>query len=196
MSSLKILNNKAGFTQLLNALRSRAGFTIVETMTTVFVFTVLVTTISAIFTRSIDIERRAFSAQVIQESALAVLEVMAKEIRVGTIDSQNNNCTTDPVLTQLTLVDNTGNTITYRLNGDGIVEKVVNGTDIYFLSYNEVRFNVLRFCVRGSTLPFDEEPTRVTVITSISNRTGREVLTVNLQTTIVSREVTNELLNL
>lgn len=183
MPNFKFLNNKA-------------GFTIVETLTTVFVFTILVTTISAILTRSIDIERRAFSAQVIQESALAVLEVMAKEIRVSTIDSQNNNCTTDPALTQLTMVDNTGSVITYRLNGEGIVEKVVNGTDIYFLSYNEVRFNILRFCVRGSTLPFDEEPTRVTVIASISNRTGREVLTVKLQTTIVSREVTNELLNL
>ncbi len=164
----------------------------VELLTTVAVFSVLAIIVGSVLIQSLRIQRRSFSYQVIQESSLATLELMAKEIRVSDIINQNNNCTTDPILNQLTIIHPINGQVVYSLDAQGIVRRA-DGSDNYFLSYNEVIFNTLRFCVSGTTTPRDGQSSRVTIIASVSNRVGFERLTVQLQTTITSRIIANEL---
>ena len=169
------------------------GFTLAELLTTMTIFSLIVISVVAIYIGALKIQRRAFHVQTIQENALSVLESMAKEIRVSRIEDQNNNCSTDPPATQLTIIHPSEGTVVYRLNSiSGIVERVVGGV-IYYLSSQDALFNTLRFCVIGSTTPSDNQPARITIITSVSNRIGQEILTVNLQTTITSRDVASEL---
>lgn len=174
-------------------LKNQKGFSIVEAVTSIFVFSVVALIISGLLVQAMDVERRAFSAQAIQENVLAVLELMAKEIRVSNVSDQNNNCTTDPILNTLNITHPTKGLITYRLNS-GIVERVTDGIP-YTLSSDDVIFDNLRFCISGSTTPSDNKSARVTVLLSISNKKGREILTTNIHTTVTSRDIIDELQN-
>jgi len=173
-----------------NNLNRQKGFTVIEVLVSVFLFTVLAVIVSGIFVRTLQIERRAFSAQAIQEGITAVLELMTREIRVSRIENQNNNCSSDPIKSSLTVIHPDTGSITYSVVG-GIVQRVV-GASTYFLSYNETIFNTLRFCVTGSTLPSDDQPAKITIIASVSSGSGSNMVTINFQTTVTSRNIANE----
>lgn len=174
-------------------MNNQKGFSIIEALTSIFVFSIVALIVSSLLVQAMNIERRAFSAQAIQENVLAVLELMAKEIRVSTISNQNNNCTTDPVLNILNITHPIEGAVTYRLN-NGVVERITGGIT-HTLSSDDVVFNSLRFCISGSTTPSDNKSARVTVLLSISNKKGREILTTNVHTTITSRDMVEELQN-
>jgi len=171
---------------------SDAGFSLVELLTALTIFSFIILIVVATYIQSLQIRQRSFYAEAIQRNALPVLELMAKEIRVSQIQDQNNNCSTDPALNQLTIAHPDEGTILYRLDAQSRVERVVGGVT-YYLSYDEVIFNSLRFCVAGSALPSDDQSARVAIIASISNRSGKEILTINLQTAVTSRNINNEL---
>ena len=174
-------------------MNNQKGFSIVEAITIIFVFSIVALIVSGLLVQAMNVERRAFSAQAIQENVLAVLEIMAKEIRVSTISDQNNNCTTDPILSALNIAHPIEGAVTYGLN-NGVVERI-NGGITHTLSSDDVIFNSLRFCISGSTTPSDNRSARVTVLLSISNKKGRETLTTNVHTTITSRDIVDELQN-
>lgn len=174
-------------------LKNQKGFSIVEAVTSIFVFSMVALIVSGLLVQAMDVERRAFSAQAIQENVLAVLELMAKEIRVSNVSDQNNNCTTDPMLNTLNITHPTNGLVTYRLNS-GIIERVTGGIT-HTLSSDDVIFDDLRFCISGSTAPFDDKPARITILLSISNKKGREILTTKVHTTVTSRDITDELQN-
>ena len=176
-----------------NEIKGSSGFTLIETLTTVFLFTIVALVISSILVRAMQIERRAFAAQVIQENALAVFEVMAKEIRVSRISNQNNDCSVAPNTSLTSEHPINGNTV-YQLGSEGIVEQIIGGVK-YHLSSGDVLFNSLGFCVLGSGLPSDNQSSRVTIIASISNKSGVEFLTVKFQTTVTSRDASDEFEN-
>lgn len=173
--------------------KNQRGFSIIEAVTSIFVFSIVALIISGLLVQAMNVERRAFSAQAIQENVLAVLALMAKEIRVSTISDQNNNCTTDPPLNILNIIHPIEGAITYRLSS-GVVERVTAGI-IHTLSSDDVIFNNLIFCISGSATPFDNKSARVTVLLSVSNKKGRERLTTNIHTTVTSRDIVDELLN-
>lgn len=172
---------------------NQEGFSIVEVVTSIFVFSVVALIVGGLLVQAMNVKRRAFSAQAIQENVLAVLELMAKEIRVSIISDQNNNCTTDPPLSTLNMIHPIEGAITYQLNG-GVVERVTGGIT-HTLSSDDVIFNSLRFCISGSTTPADDKSARVTVLLSVSNKKGREILTTNIHTTVTSRDIADELQN-
>ena len=94
-----------------------AGFTLIEMVITILVFSILVVTIVGIFIQAVRIERRAVLAQQIQENATYVLESMAKEIRVSEIvDQDSPNC----VATEITLNHPINGTIIYGLSSNGL----------------------------------------------------------------------------
>lgn len=157
----------------------------------VFIFTLMALTTTAILVRAMAIERRSFSAQTIQGNILAVAELMAKEIRVSRIVDQDNSCS--PATSTLVITHPIEGAITYSLSG-GVVQRITGGTT-YLLSTSEVVFNSLGFCISGTTSPSDDQPARVTILMSVSNRIGREILTNTIQTTVTSRNVLDELQN-
>lgn len=168
------------------------GFTIVELLVTIFVFSVMALTTTAIFIRAMDIERRSFNTQAIQENAIAVLELMAKEIRVSTISSGDSNCSAGSL--DMTVYDSGGNprAVTYQLDGaSGTIRRIYGGVT-YQVSSTDVIFDRLLFCIANTGI--DHMPTRITILTAIRNRKGTP-MTVNLQTTVTSRDVAVEFQN-
>ncbi len=172
------------------------GFTLVEFITTMFVFSVMAIIVAGIWVKAVQIERRDFSAQIIEENTLAVLDTMAKEIRVSTITNQDNNCSAAPSASlTMTFNDSLGGsgTLVYSLVG-GVVQRTYGGVT-YQMSSNDIVFNSLGFCVSGSsTSPYGNDATRVTIIASISNTTGN-IVTVNTQTAVTIRDVSAEVQN-
>ncbi|KKT28488.1 MAG: hypothetical protein UW14_C0007G0002 [Candidatus Yanofskybacteria bacterium GW2011_GWA2_44_10] len=169
----------------LTYMTGNKGFTLIETITSIFIFSILVVEIGGLMAQSTNLERRAFSAQKIQENTLAVLETMTREIRVGRISNQDNNCTA----TLLTIEHPTDGTISYSVS-NGVVQKTMAGSTVN-LSSSEVNFAKLNFCVQGSGVNDNQQP-RVTIVSIVENRVGADILQFNIQTTVVSREYSDE----
>ena len=165
-------------------IRDNKGFSVIEVLATALVFSMAVTSIVGILTRSLQLQRRATATQKIQENAMFVLEYMTREIRVSSIANQDSNCTA----TVLNLNHPTSGSITYSLSNGSVTRTVGGVTGI--LSSNDIQFSGLVFCIKGSALG-DNLPTRVTIIATISDRSTRPLASVALQTTIDSRNIAN-----
>jgi len=167
-------------------IQHQSGFTIVEVLVSAFVFSIIVIVVGGLFVQILAAERRAFASQKIQENGLFIMEFMSREIRVGQIQNQDSpNCTAQ----SLTIVHPVNGPVTYLLTGD-VLQRIAEGvtTD---LSSSAVSFSRLNFCVMGSG-PTDGQQARVAIIASIKNKTGKEIVTANLETTVSSRDVQTE----
>lgn len=166
---------------------NQKGFTLVELMVSILVFTIVGVITASIFIEALTIQRRSSEAQYIQENALAVLGLLAKEIRVATIIGPDN-CVDNSLNMTVYTSGGVAIPVTYSLSG-GFVVRDYGGTG-YYVSSNTVVFNSLIFCIQNSGV--DGKQTRVTILASISGKNG-SVDPVQLQTTVVSRDVTLEL---
>ena len=173
--------------KILNFEKTEAGFTIVEVLVTSLIFSIIAVAVNYIFVQIINIERRGFAIQKIQDNALLVLEEMSRDMRVSRISNQESlNCTA----TTITLVHPLKGTVAYRVT-NGIVQRSINSESFEDISGSNVNFIKMNFCVLGSLVD-DNQSTRVSMITSVQNRTGKEILQINLQTTITSRDFVDE----
>lgn len=170
-----------------------SGFTIVETLIVMFVFSLIALIVSAVLVRALDIERRSIASQAIQENILAIMELMAKEIRVSQILNQDNNCA-GTKSAQLSITHPLDGSIIYRLNAQGAVERVV-GSTVYVLSSSDVIINGLGFCVFGTANATDNQPARITILLSIVSNTSGPATTIKVQTTVTSRNLVDEFQN-
>lgn len=170
-----------------NFKNKEAGFTVVEVLVTSLIFSMIAIAVSAIFIQIINLERRSFAVQKIQDNALLVTEEMSRDIRVSRISNQNSaNCSA----TTITLIHPLKGTLIYQMN-NGIIQINENGGGFVDISSSNVNFTRMNFCILGS-LANDNQSPRVTIVTSIQNRTGKEILQIDLQTTITSRSVLDE----
>ncbi len=172
--------------------KNQDGFTIIEVIVSSFVFSIMAIAVVAVFFGVINLERRSFAAQKIQENGQFILELMAREIRVSRIQNQDSNCT----LTALTITHPINGVVTYSLE-NGILYRTANdpvtGANVKTeLSSTEISFPRLNFCVNGSN-PTDQQQTRVAILSAIENTKGREKFIFNIQTTITTRDYGTEL---
>lgn len=168
-----------------------AGFTLIEAIMAIFVFSILSVIIASIFARAISIERRTVSSQRVQENALLFLESIAKEIRVSNFSSvanQDSPCDA----TTLTMVHPVSGNVTYSLSGTNILRQANFAS---FVNSSDVEFTRLKFCIVGSG-PNDNQPVRITILVSLRSKGGTEQVSADLQTTVISRDVLTELQNL
>lgn len=162
--------------------KNNSGFTLIEMLVTVFVFSILMTIAGSIFVQSLDVQRRAFAIQALEENGRFSLELMAREIRFSEVKTTDTNCPANPSTT-LSLVHPVNGDIQYSLRGT-IISRTVDGVD-QVLTSNEVEVTNLNFCVFGQTEGDSVQP-RVTI--SMSLMAGdREPQVIDLQTTITSR---------
>lgn len=172
---------------MFKCLNNREGFTIVEVLVTSLIFSIIAIAVNAIFVQIISLERRGLAVQKIQDNALLVLEEVSRDIRVSRIsDQESPNCTA----TTITLVHPIKGTLVYQ-SINGIVQRNENGGGYIDISSSNVNFTRMNFCILGSLVNDNQSP-RITIVTSIQNRTGKEISQINLQTTITSRNVLDE----
>ena len=168
--------------------KKQSGFTIVEVLVTSLIFSIIAITISAIFVQIINLQRRGISIQKIQTNSLFVLEMMSRDIRVSKIANQESpNCS----LTTITITHPSKDVIVYRAT-NGFIEKSESGGAFVAISGSDVNFSRMNFCVTGSGTNDNQTP-RVAIITTAENKTGKEILKINFQTTVSSRDLFDEL---
>ncbi len=166
---------------------SERGFSLVEVLVSSLIFSIIAISVSGIFVQVIGLERRGFAAQKIQDNALFVLEMMSRDMRVSRIANQESpGCS----LTTITMNHPQKGVVVYRVTS-GAVEKSENGGAYAAISTSDVNFTRMNFCVVGSGIG-DHQTPRVAILTSIQNRIGKEILQINLQTTVSSRDVSDE----
>ena len=164
-----------------------SGFTVVEVLVTSLIFSIIAMAVSAIFIETLSLQRRASASQKIQDNALFVLESMSRDIRVSVIANQESpGCAANT----LTINHPSKGDVVFRMN-NGAIEKSQAGGPFVAISGSDVRFSRFNFCITGS-LPNDNKTPKAAILTTVENVSGREVLEVNLQTTISSRDEINE----
>jgi len=164
----------------------QSGFTLIEVMVATLVFSLVIIATSTLFSQVLTNQRRAAALQKVEENGQYIMELLAREIRVSDIVDQNSaTCS----LTSVTVTHPVNGIITYQLVS-GVLQRVVGGvtTD---LSSPDVEFNRFNFCVLGSG-PTDDQSPRVTIVMSIQNKIGKYKEKVDLQTTVVSRDIESE----
>lgn len=167
---------------------SERGFGIVELIVTTFVFSLISIIVATNFVDVLDLQRRGFAAQLIQEETLFAFETMAREIRVSQIQSPDDlNCNTASL------------TIDHPVNGptvysviNGVVNKTVGG-NTFPITSSKVNLTRLSFCINGSGI--DNKQPRVTIIVSVRSAAEINNLQFDVQTTVSSRDLREELLN-
>ena len=172
--------------------KNQSGFTIVEVLVTSVIFSIIAMSVTGIFVETLSLQRRASASQKIQDNAIFVLESMSRDIRVSAIADQESPGCAAGTLT-INHPDPAKGTMIFRMN-NGVIEKSQAGGPFVAISGSDVRFTRFNFCVIGST-SIDNRTPRVAILTTIENVSGREVLEVNLQTTVSSRDVSAEFQN-
>ena len=176
------------------------GFTLIELVVVVFIFSIMIAAISGIVGRVLYLQRTALITERIQENAILILESMAKEIRVSDFPvnacGESTNCTTST----LAMNHPINGAVSYRLSGGNIIrngrgqDDIINQTyDTIINSAQDVNFTRLNFMLQG--LGVDCRQPRVTIVTSIKNRGVGPAAQIDVQTTVTSRDVFEEFEN-
>ncbi len=175
----------------------QSGFSLVELLVAATIFTFVVMGVSSLFAQALDLQRRATGLQKIQENALYVMESIAREVRVSSITSLNTNCNPPDAGTRtMTIKHPVNGDVTYTFGtatGVGAISRSANGEPDQVITSSDVDFKSFAFCVSG--VGVDGKQSRVTIpmtIQAVSARASGRVTT-SLQTTIVSRDLSEEL---
>ncbi len=185
----------------MNTLRTQRGFTIIEVLMASAVFAFVMIGVTQLYSNSLELQRRATGYQKIQENALFVLESIAREVRVSTITSGNTDCNPPDISTRtITLEHPVNGTVTYtyeRVSDVGIITRIsdIKGGSAEPITSSDVDVTNFAFCVSGSGV--DQEQIRVTMPITLQASAGKpgDVVSVSLQSTIVSRDLTEELIS-
>jgi len=158
------------------------GFTLVELLVSVFIFSVIMVLVGSLFVYSLDLQRRAFNLQQTEENATFLIETMLKEFRVSdvTFPLVASDCPAIPSQ-KIAIIHPDLGPITYELIGTNVER---NGVA---LNSNTIEFTKLGFCVSGAVV--DGKQTRITMIASIrSSKTSQQSL-IDIQTSISPRKL-------
>ena len=158
------------------------GSTLLEVLIAIFVFAIIMVIATSVFVYSLNLQRRAFNLQKVQENVNYALDLMAKEIRVSTISagSDNVNCSTS---SPLTITHPDFGSIQYYLSGAnlmrvGSTSAQINSTAVEFISFS---------CSVKGTATADGLQPRVTIKAKAQSVVSNQQVSMEVQTTITPR---------
>lgn len=156
--------------------KSKAGFTLVEILIALVIFSLVIISMTAIAISVIKSQRKAFSLQDVQETSRYILETMSKEIRMSTINSAAGSG-----LIILNITNAEGDTFDYQF--DNTSQAVLRWGEILSPVNIEVTGS---FDVRKSTFP---ERAVVTIVmkTKSQGTQAEEQVEIYLQSSLSSR---------
>lgn len=186
-----ITNNKVHSRKFVNRfvlIREHQGFTLVELIVAVGLFSVIVSIAIGGFVRAFRTQRQVAGLIVANSNVSLALEQMAREIRTGRNfcrpDAQGNPTCPPSPSDRLVFVNSAAETVTYRLNGD-VIERGV-GSIFENITGDNVNIRYLRFILFGH-LRGDGWPPRITVSVGVSSKKGGSEAVVSVQTTVSAR---------
>lgn len=172
-----------------NSFKNQSGTTVIEALTAVFVFSLLATIAAGIFFRAVDIQRRAFAAQKIQENTLFIMEALARDARVSDICPNPGICTA----TVLEMQHPVRGLLRFSLDtARGVIVKNETSVNVD-MTATEVNYTRFDFVTAGAGSSSDCRQPKITIVASARNRVGKPFI-IDFQTTVTSRDARQELL--
>ena len=164
---------------------NKKGFTLVELIVAVFIFSVLVALAGGSFISALSLQRRALNIKKVEENGRFILELMAREIRVANpIATGDNSCPASGT-SILAFTHPVNGAIEYSLSGNQ-VHRRVNGVDS-IISSPDVEASRLIFCISGNTTGDDRQP-RVSIILGLKTPgSAADVAFLDLETSVSQR---------
>jgi len=160
-------------------LEARAGFTIVELLVAIALFSIAVSVAAGGFVRALRTQRQLVSLITANSNASLAIEEIARELRTGYgFECAGVGATCE----ELAFNGATGEAIAYRKNGTALERQA--GGSWQPLTASNVDVRSLSFII-VATPGF---PERVTIAMGVGSKTiGLETVSTNIQTTISSR---------
>ena len=160
----------------------RAGFTLVELLVAMTLFSVVIAVATGGFIRALRTQRQLVSFASANSNLSLVLEQMAREIRVGRDFQQGSE-------TSLGFTNGRGEAVTYAYDRDAeAIERTVGEGRPQPLTSENVAIKDLRFLLQFPGE--DAYPARVTVDAAVSPREiGVSSAVVHIQTTVSARNI-------
>jgi len=180
---------------MLSCFNDKKGFTLLELIVAVGIFSIIVVSATSIFQQVIEGQRRAIATQNTQESVRYVLETISKEIRNAKInDDSSPDCGGIDAgkifklvsANELKFKNQYGNCVIYKLDSGAFKISRDNGTFFLPITPDNVQLSNLNFILKSGG------QNAVTVAIKIENNTTntRFKSPLELQTTISSRYYT------
>jgi len=169
-------------------LKEKSGFTLLETMVAIGIFSVVVVLTTSGFIRSLRTQRQASAFAYVNDNLSTVIEQMMREVRTGTdICFNSTSCQSQSVLS---FVNAAGKTITYCLLNNAIERSVSSacaaGNEI---TGSKVYVSYLKFMLAGNRSG-DGYPPRVTILIGARpSDQSSSFFNLNIQTTVSSRVI-------
>lgn len=172
------------------------GFSMVELLTSVGLFMVVVVASTSLFLAIVQGNRKAVAIQNILDEGRFVLEIISRDVRTG-IEFAPNALPGPQEQNPFEFTNADGNIVCYRFNiadpANKKIEKVISavpgcGGVVTQVTSSHIQVDHLRFLVNG-TIPGDNMQPRITILMGISNKGSRaeSVSTINLQNTVSPR---------
>ena len=166
-----------------NLFVNKKGYTIIELLVAMFIFTIVIIVVFSLFTMAIRGQRRIIAQQNIQENARFLIAFIAKEIRMSVISSSQANGTS----ASLTLTRSDGGSVVYTFISNKL--KRTSSISDDFISSDDVLVTG-NFYVEGMVLNDDLQP-KVTIVLGIQGVGAKveEKAKINVQTTLSPRNL-------
>lgn len=160
------------------------GFTLVEIIVAIGIFTAVITMALSTFLNISDIQRRAGALRAINDNLNFALEVMSREIRTG-----KNYCASLCGTSSFNMTNSQNDNVVYRLNNNSIERSSNGGISFLRLTSPEIKIDNLTFIVSGESAGDQRQP-RVTLILNGSSMGGKiGKVELNIQTTVSQRRL-------
>lgn len=170
----------------INNKDKQKGFTIIEMVITMFVFSIILVNATAIFVRATYLQRRAFAAEQIQSVTLAAIEAISRDIRVSELCTIPNTCSS----ALIQMEHPTDGDVRYLHNSvTGVIRKYIAGNWVDFTS-TEVFYSSMIFIYDGIG-PDCRQP-KVTLSLTVRSKTNPIIESV-IQTATTSRNAQEEI---
>jgi len=172
-----------------NTLRATAGFSLIEILVAVSLFSLVVSAITGMFLASFRAQRHAFAFTNAHNNVRFVFETLSREIRTGFFFENRAG--------RLVFENQFGIPVAYELRGTELVRcegynRATDSCDNIFgfraVTSPEVVVEEFRFSLAGAGLGDAAQP-RVTLLLRLRSQVGNQTVFSSVQTTVTQREV-------
>ncbi len=159
------------------------GFTLIEMIVAVAVFSIVTTMALGSFLNVSDIQKKAMALRAVNDNLNFAVETMMREIRTGT-----DYCSTTCSPSSFNFTNSLGDLMVYALDGS-VIKRSSNGGSFLSLTSAEVEIENLLFIVSGEEAGDNLQPIVTIIINGSSGEKEKVKSRLNLQTTISQRTI-------
>ncbi len=162
---------------------ARKGFTLIEMMVAVSIFTVVITISMAAFLNISDIQKRAAAFRVVNDNLNFAVEIMTRDIRTGT-----DYCAKACAPSSFNFTNSDGKPVEYKLDGKTIKRSLDGGVFLAITS-SQIEIDDLKFILRGEAAGDGLQPLVTIVIRGSAGWKRGMRSKLNLQATVSQRAI-------